>query len=509
MKIFSASFSPHDHNTYDGEWHNQRERYTRRKHNIPWHYDAYPYHDTASKMNSDDNSAGKKFYEEYWNPKNHDIYAFTTTVGGMNQIPSLQILKNDIDWRPKKLWDYKMINDNLYYIDHHQSHAAYAYLLSEYKQSDILAIDGRGWKYNCIFVDKNKNIIDLSKEMNIGILWNFVAKELGFGNLGASKVMGLAAYGAYREDIHMILDGYWNNDKQWKQKFKEVQEKIVLQEKIKQSGVKCDIARTLQFATEEKIRDHVYPLKTCDNICVAGGVAYNGYINEMLYENWSSVYVPPAAGDEGQSIGTYMHANYVLNKEIHKPSVYAGKEYNYEGGKKVNLKEVAQAIADGKIIGWFQGKSESGHRALGNRSILADPRNPNIKDIINKEIKIREDFRPFAPSVLEEHYNKWFNTPEPSPYMSRIVKVKKPKDVPGITHVDGTARIQTVNKEQNQKYYDLINEFYKITGVPMLLNTSFNCREPIVETPREAINTFNNTELDMVVINGRYLSKVG
>ena len=509
MKIFSASFSPHDHNTYDGQWHNQRERYTRRKHNIPWHYDAYPYHDTASKMNSDDNSAGKKFYEEYWNPKNHDIYAFTTTVGGMNQIPSLQILKNDIDWWPKKLWDYKMIDDNLYYIDHHQSHAAYAYLLSEYKQSDILAIDGRGWKYNCIFIDKDKNIIDLSEEMNIGILWNFVAKELGFGNLGASKVMGLAAYGSYREDIHMILDGYWNNDKQWKQKFKEVQEKIVLQEKIKQSGVKCDIARTLQFATEEKIRDYVYPLKTCDNICVAGGVAYNGYVNEMLYENWSSVYVPPAAGDEGQSIGTYMHANYVLNKEIHKPSVYAGKEYNYEGGKKVNLKEVAQAIADGKIIGWFQGKSESGHRALGNRSILADPRNPNIKDIINKEIKIREDFRPFAPSVLEEHYDKWFDTPEPSPYMSRIVKVKKPEDVLGITHVDGTARIQTVNKEQNQKYYDLINEFYKITGVPMLLNTSFNCREPIVETPREAINTFNNTELDMVVINGRYLSKVG
>lgn len=509
MKIFSASFSPHDHNTYDGEWHNQRERYTRRKHNIPWHYDAYPYHDTASKMNSDDNSAGKKFYEEYWNPKKHDIYAFTTTVGGMNQIPSLQILKNDIDWWPKKLWDYKMIDNNLYYIDHHQSHAAYAYLLSEYKQSDILAIDGRGWKYNCIFIDKDKNIIDLSEEMNIGILWNFVAKELGFGNLGASKVMGLAAYGSYREDIHMILDGYWNNDKKWKQKFEEVQQKIVMQEKIKQSGVKCDIACTLQFATEEKIRDYVYPLKTCDNICVSGGVAYNGYINEMLYENWSSVYVPPAAGDEGQSIGTYMHANYVLNKEIHKPSVYAGKEYNYDGGKKVNLKEVAQAIADGKIVGWFQGKSESGHRALGNRSILADPRNPNIKDIINKEIKIREDFRPFAPSVLEEHYDKWFDTPEPSPYMSRIVKVKKPKDVPGITHVDGTARIQTVNKEQNQKYYDLINEFYKITGVPMLLNTSFNCREPIVETPREAINTFNNTELDMVVINGRYLSKVG
>ena len=229
----------------------------------------------------------------------------------------------------------------------------------------------------------------------------------------------------------------------------------------------------------------------------------------MLYENWSSVYVPPAPGDEGQSIGTYMHANYVLNKDIHRPSVYAGKKYNYKDGKKVNIREIAQAIADGKIIGWFQDKSESGHRALGNRSILADPRNPNIKDIINKEIKIREDFRPFAPSVLEEYYKEWFDTPEPSPYMSRIVKVKKPKEVPGITHVDGTARIQTVNKEQNEKYYNLINEFYKITGVPMVLNTSFNCREPIVETPREAINTFNSTELDIVVINGHYLSKVG
>ena len=544
MKIFSASFSRHDHNTYDGEWHNQRERYTRRKHNIPWHYDAYPLSDTAMKANPNDTSAGVKFYEEYWNPKDHEIYAFTTTVGGIIQIPNLKVLKNDMNWYPKKLWDYKMINNNLYYIDHHQSHAAYAYLLSEYEQSDILAIDGRGYKYNCIFIDKDENITDLSKEMCIGILWSFVSRELGFGNLGASKVMGLAAYGNYREDIHLVLDEFWSDientgshfietylsdikvDKvsrkinpsneigsqfqRFKHKFKDLKNHFVLYQNVKQEGWKCDIARTLQYATEEKIRDYVYPLKTCDNICVAGGVAYNGYVNEMLYENWSSVYVPPAPGDEGQSIGTYMHANYTLNKEIHKPSVYAGKEYNYEGQEKVNLTEVAQAIADGKIVGWFQGKSESGHRALGNRSILADPRNPNIKDIINDEIKMREDFRPFAPSVLEEHYKEWFDTPEPSPYMSRIVKLQDfdyVSRVPGITHVDETARIQTVNKKQNEKYYNLINEFYKITGVPMLLNTSFNCREPIVETPRDAINTFNNTELDILVINEYCLFK--
>jgi carbamoyltransferase len=167
---------------------------------------------------------------------------------------------------------------------------------------------------------------------------------------------------------------------------------------------------------------------------------------------------------------------------------------------------VAQAIADGKIVGWFQGKSESGNRALGNRSILADPRNPNIKDIINQTIKMREDFRPFAPAVLEEHYKEYFDTKLPSPYMSRICKVKSDK-VPGITHVDGTARIQTVNKTDNEKFYKLLLEFWCITGVPMLLNTSFNCREPIVETPNQAIKTFQRTALDLLVIGDYIIRK--
>mgnify|MGYP002620539236 CR=1 FL=1 len=498
MKIFSAAFGPHDHNTYDGVWHNQRERYTRRKHNIPWHFDAYPHHSTADKMNQSDDSAGRQFYDEYWKPDEHEIFAFTTTGGGIEQIPSLEVLREDIDWHPNGLWDYKILQDNLYYIDHHQSHAAYAYLLSGYKESDILAIDGRGSKYNCIFIDKDDNITDLSNEMNLGIMWNWFAKQLGFGNLGASKVMGLAAYGQYDDAIALILEDYWNGHKlEWQSKNRDFNQFFIQ-----------DIAHTLQVVTEDRIRDYVFDLKSCDNICVAGGVAYNGYMNEMLYENWSSVYVPPAPGDEGQSIGTYMHADYTLNKNVHKPSVYAGKEYEYVGEEKVDYTEVAQAIADGKIVGWFQGKSESGHRALGNRSILADPRNSAIKDIINGTIKNREDFRPFAPSVLEDYYQEWFDTPEPSPYMSRIMKVKNDK-VPGITHLDGTARIQTVNREQNEKYYDLINEFYKITGVPMVLNTSFNCQEPIVETPEEAINTFNKTDMDLLVINDYILRKMG
>jgi carbamoyltransferase len=212
-----------------------------------------------------------------------------------------------------------------------------------------------------------------------------------------------------------------------------------------------------------------------------------------------------------------MHADYILNKNTKSVSVYAGREYEVNesifAGLDYNQKsmneiyqEIAQAIADGFIVGWFQGRSESGNRALGNRSILADPRNPNIKDIINSRIKKREDFRPFAPSVLEEYYKKYFNTSQPSPYMSRIVPVIS-NDIPGVTHIDGTARIQTVTKEFNEKYYNLIHEFYKITGVPILLNTSFNCQEPIVETPQDAIHTFKKCGLDILVINDIIIRK--
>lgn len=496
MKIFSASYGPHDHNTYDGVWHNQVERHSRLKHNVPHHFDSYPHHSTADKMNQNDNSAGQKFYNETFKPDNHEIFAYTTTIGGVQQIGDPNFPKEFLKFKPYNLWDYAR-NGNQYYIDHHQSHAAYAFLSSGYKESDILAIDGRGWKFNCIFCDKNGDITDLSKDMSIGILWNYMAKQLGFGNLGASKLMGLAAYGRYKEDLHMILDIYWETNilPKWRLANKDLS---VYRHR--------DIAHTIQVATEERITDYVLKHKTSDNLCVAGGVGYNGYMNELLHKTWSNVFVPPAPGDEGQSIGTYMHADYTLNNNVHIPDVYAGKEYDFVGDEKVDIKEVAQALDDGKIVGWFQGKSESGHRALGNRSILADPRNPEIKDQINTFIKMREDFRPFAPSVLEEHYQDYFDTKSPSPYMSRIVKVKSDR-IPGVTHVDNTARIQTVNREQNEKFYDLINEFYKITGIPMLLNTSFNCQEPIVETPEEAIDTFNRTEMDLLIINDWIIRK--
>ena len=491
-KIFAVALNLHDHNTYDGVFHNQRERFTRFKHNLPYHAEAYDHQ--SDILNPGDYRLNDEFVKEYWK-KTDDILAFTYTYGGVRMCRDM--LPQDVfDYEPKKLWDH-YYKDGIYFIDHHQSHATYAFLNSGYKQSDILAIDGIGSKYRCVFFDKDENLIDLSDKLPIGWLWNHMSNLTGFGTLGASKLMGKVGYGKYSEYYYnifeTILDGPITEKKQ-----KHFQH-------IKLDSID-DLAHTLQKFTIDKIKEFVYPLKSCDNLCIAGGVAYNGYMNEEFTKHYENVFVPPAVGDEGQAIGTYQHADFVLNNNIHKSETFAGKEYDFPGFIYADYKKIAQEIADGKIVGWFQGKSESGNRALGNRSILADPRNPNIKDIINHTIKMREDFRPFAPAVLEEHYKEYFDTRLPSPYMSRICKVKSDK-VPGITHVDNTARIQTVNKKFNEKFYNIINEFYKITGIPMLLNTSFNCREPIVESPNQAINTFHRTELDILVINDKVICK--
>ncbi len=499
MKIYSVALNIHDHNSYDGVFHNQVERYSRKKHNIPWHVDAYPWQ--PDHLNIDDGKYSQKFYDEHFNFDRSDVLAFTTTVGGMKHLSRHEVPRDFLKFKPKTLWDYKFEN-NLYYIDHHQSHAIYAKFSSGFEESDILAIDGRGLHYNCLFFDKNGKITNLSDRMGIGILWDNLAKHYGLGKLGAGKLMGLAGYGGYVDEVHAFLDYYFD------QQFRYAEYSLDLQTIRSIKNIrKEDVAYTLQHVTEERIAEYIHPLKSCDNICIAGGVAYNGYMNEAFTKLYSNVHVPPAPGDEGQSLGTYMHADFTLNKNVHVPGTYGGKEYDFDLGDPITPQEVGEAIAKGKIIGWFNGRSESGNRALGNRSILADPRSPAIKDVINHTIKMREDFRPFAPAVMEDHYKEYFDTNQPSPYMSRIMPVKSDK-IPGVTHVDGTARIQTVNRKQNEKFYEVIEAFYKTTGIPMVLNTSFNCKEPIVETPEDALRTFDNTKLNMVVINGRCVSKV-
>ena len=501
--ILAFPFCYHDHNFYNGEYHHQEERFTRIKHNI-----------TDDKSVKD---AGISFSNKYLDEDKYDVIATNATSQFYDNFKNekynkfmREMLKT---FRPKNLWDYSRY-DKLYYIDHHQAHAAYAFLMSGFEESDILAIDGSGRCFKTIFIDKSGRIYDLSKDLAIGKLWELVARCSVLGRFGEGKLMGLSAYGesdknVYRNLMNIMKDRDLNNfEKISKRYFK------------KQLGIEeCKIyASTLQELTIEQVTKKIKPLKSCDNLCVTGGVAYNGYLNEHLLSFYDDVYVPPAAGDEGQSLGLYMHADYILNDRIEPISVYSGlspKLFNEEtmiqcGFIKMMENDIVELIAEelsnGKIIGWYHGRSESGQRALGNRSILADPRIPDIKDRINKTIKKREDFRPFAPSVLEEHYKEFFDTKILSPYMNRIVKVISDK-IPGVVHVDNTARIQTVNKNQNPLFYKLIEKFYKITGIPMILNTSFNLHEPIVETVEDALKTFEKTGLDILVVEDWVIGK--
>ena len=485
--INAVALNLHDHNVYDGKLHRQMERYTRFKHNLKR---------KDGKLDTNNYDLNNEFVNEYFK-KTDGVLAFSYTIGGIRMIKEI-LDKEFLDFVPKKLYDF-VFKDDIYYCDHHQSHAVYAFINSGFEFSDILAIDGIGAKFRCIFVDKDENIKDLSKELPLGWLWNQMSKLTGFGSLGASKLMGLVGYGSFNQYYYDVFETIVSGD--IREKNYDIHKLI----NIAKYG-REDLAFTLQKFTLDKIKEHIYPLKTCENLCIAGGVAYNGYMNEEFTKHYENVYVPPAVGDEGQAIGVYQHANVNINNIVHKSKTFSGQEYDFPGFIFADYEKIAKEIANGKIVGWFQDKSESGNRALGNRSILADPRRKDIKDIINKTIKMREDFRPFAPAVLEDHYKDYFDTNLPSPYMSRICKVKSDK-VPGITHIDGTARIQTVNRKFNQKFYDIINAFYKETGVPMLLNTSFNCQEPIVETPAQALDTFKKTALDILVINDKVIYK--
>ena len=323
----AVALNLHDHNTYDGVWHNQRERQTRFKHNLPYRAEAYAHQ--SDVLNPSDYRLNDEFTKEYFTKADDGISSiYLYTYGGVRMSkPELLegVLKGHdeiFDWQPKKLWDH-YYKDGIYFIDHHQSHAAYAFINSGFEQSDKLAIDGIGNRYRCCFFDKDDVMTDLSDVLPIGWLWNHMSNLTGFGTLGAGKLMGLSAYGKRMITSMKYLKQYLL---------------VLLLKRNKRSLSyidlkryrKEDLAHTLQIFTMDKIREFVYPLKSCDNLCVAGGVSYNGYMNEEFTKTWKNVYVPPAVGDEGQACGAYQHADYVLNGNKHIVSTYAGKEYDHE-----------------------------------------------------------------------------------------------------------------------------------------------------------------------------------
>ena len=516
LKLIGAVATFHDQSWYDGKIHFTAERYPPRiKQNFRYGINGHElwYEEVV-----------RNFYNQY------DVVALNVARREDNYTyPEFRNIFEDVwRWRPKKLFDHWYYDDEgIFIADHHQAHAVYAYLQSGFDECDIFVSDGGAGMFTSLWSDPDQNITDLSPNFNFGSIWDLVGKQVlqsfrssaqsELEGASAGKVMGLAAYGKLDDGLYNLIkrlmeDGITVGKGIHHEKYAKHEhdlETYIRENKVSDE----DVAMSAQQALVDLTEKLIVKMKKSDNICLSGGVAYNGYMNEVFAKHYKNVFVPPAVGDEGQSLGMYMMADYVLNNNTHIPSVYAGVEHeikeeifsdmNYE---RMNMDDIypliAKEIANGAIVGWYQGRSESGNRALGNRSILADPRNPEIKNIINRDIKKREDFRPFAPSVLIEDYQEYFDTNQPSPYMSRIMPVREEMKsvVPGIVHVDGTARIQTVEKSFNEKYWKLINAFKEETGVPMLLNTSFNCQEPIVETPQNAVDTFKRTGLHYLVI---------
>lgn len=443
------------------------------------------------------------------------------------------------------------------YVTHHLAHAANAFYLSPFKEAAILTADGRGEDETASFcVGKNNKITEIKTVIHPQSLGNFyssVTQFLGFEpHSDEWKVMALASYGirnnAYYKKLKRILtllpDGtfeldlsyfdYYLHDKlhYYSPKFselfggaREVDDPIQQRHK--------EIAAALQQITEEALSHMLHWLhkKTKQkNLVVSGGVFMNSVFNGKITEisPFKNVFISSCPDDSGISIGAaaYVHHD-ILKLPRMKPQEhnYYGPEFSnaeiMDAIKKYKLtamhkadieKYAASLLFDGKIIGWFQGKMEFGQRALGNRSILADPRRSEMKDLVNRSVKYREGFRPFAPSILEERVAEYFECAKAArvPFMERVFQIREEKRtlIPAVTHVDGSGRLQTVSRSSNPRYYDLIKEFERLSGIPVVLNTSFNLKgEPIVMTPTDAIRTFMSSGLDALVMGSYVLTK--
>ena len=445
---------------------------------------------------------------------------------------------------------FKISEKKIVQINHHLAHAASVYYTSGFKNSGILIVDGNGTdlETNSFFEGKGNKIklLDKYNGRGIGILYNVITKDcLNLGTGGEGKTMGLAPFGRKNKSIldfsKVKYDGIVTDYSSilrrlpfsdiisfsGGEKIKKLN--INLPKRSKQSNILNHKWRQIAFDVQnetEKCLIHLgKELKKrvkSQNICIAGGVALNSVANQKLFDNtkFKNIFVYPACSDAGIPFGLciwalYNHPLFKIKKRrrIFKlKNAYTGKIYEDKKIKSIlkkyniqynslKINKIAEYISKGKIIGWFQNASEYGPRALGNRSILADSRNPHMQDIVNHKVKHRESFRPFAPAVLEEDYKKYFKIKQPSPYMLLVAKVIKPKLIPSVTHIDGTARVQTVNKKQNKIFYNLIKNFKKITGVGCILNTSFNdAGEPIVETPEDAILGMLNSKIDYLVL---------
>jgi len=450
-------------------------------------------------------------------------------------------------------------------IEHHRAHLASSFFVSPFERAALLSLDGFGDFISTMWGVGEGNSIKVLGQVeyphSLGIVYTATTQFLGFPHYGdEGKVMGLAPYGrprfieAFRDIVRTEKDGQFRLNLDY---FRHAAEgvdmtwndgspvigKVYSDEYARAFGAPRashgeltdrdgDLAASLQLRLEEvafHILNHLHRETGLSELGLSGGVAYNSVMNGKILLNtpFRRIFIQPAAGDSGTSLGVcYQIWNQLLNKsrgEVMEGS-YTGPEFKDEeivtelrqSGLKFETytnqevtERAARDIADGAVVGWFQGRLEFGPRALGNRSILVDPRRADMKGILNERIKKREPFRPFAPSILAEHVGEYFEQTHPAPTMLMVYQIKPERrvDIPAVTHVDGSGRLQTVSREANPRYHQLIEDFYKLTGVPLVLNTSFNEDEPIVCTPRDAINCFLKTRIDVLYLGNQRVVK--
>jgi carbamoyltransferase len=457
------------------------------------------------------------------------------------------------------------LRPKLHHVEHHRAHLASAAFVSPFEESAVLSIDGFGDFVSSMWGVARGNRIEVLGEIwfphSLGIFYTAMTQYLGFPHYGDEyKVMGLAPYGkpafmSEMRDIVQVKDGrfalnldYFTHhtvglDMVWQGGSPAIgpvySEKLV--EKLGPARVASepmeqrhkDLAASMQAVFEEayfELANSLHAKTKIDNFCLAGGCGYNSVANGLVFQRspYRQQYIQAAAGDAGGAIGA---AYWVWNEELRNERsfvmdhAYWGPEYsdsdvdNAVLARRQDLddaqctmervtderdlcRRTAEQIAKGNVVGWFQGRMEWGPRALGNRSIVCDPRRADMKDILNHKIKRRESFRPFAPSILRDAVGEWFETDYDVPFMLQVYQIREEKraTIPAVTHVNGSGRLQSVTESQNARYYHLIEAFRDLTGVPLVLNTSFNENEPVVNTPSEALDCFLRTKMDLLVM---------
>ena len=564
----------------------QEERFTRIKHDSSFPVNAIEYCLQGTNLNDIDYIA---FYEKPFLKFERllETYLAFAPKGISSFQKAIPVWIKDKLFQKKAIVDFfkeidsdVSVKDKLLFSEHHLSHAASAFYPSPFKEAAILTLDGVGeWTTTSLAVGLENNL-SILKEIHfphsLGLLYSAFTYYTGFKvNSGEYKVMGLAPYGDPRY-VQLILDNlidikqdgsfrlnmeyfdYATGLTMTNDKFNSL---FGAEPRSRESSVtqrEMDLAASIQVVLEQvflKLIDSIQKETKQKNLCLAGGVALNCVANgkALRSNHFENIWIQPAAGDAGGALGAALAAYYIHNK---KPRVvkqgdgmqgaYLGPSFDHQdtidrltakGARFVVLKDeeevakrTAEILADQKAIGWFQGRAEFGPRALGNRSILANPTCIHMQKTLNLKVKYRESFRPFAPSVLAEDLVDWFSLNTESPYMLLVAEISEKRkikltaeqdklfgieklnlirsEIPAVTHVDYSARIQTVSKKTNPIYHKLLTEFKKITGCPILVNTSFNIRgEPIVNTPEDAFRCFMNTELDFLIIGRCLLDK--